>query len=219
MRPLVLAVILLTLAATAADARRHGRHHYRYSFPRQSFEYIVPPTADYRRGEIERPSAPRGEIERRSAPRAEIERRAVERGDVLAMLPPNWRPQPPEPNERGRRYVSPDGYAWLTLYASDADQQSLDRHLKAIAFNDGEELTFLRRERDRVTVSGFKAGDTDRMFYRKVILACGERTWRHIAVEYPARMKNTVDRLITLMSRVAEDTVAEHCDDETVGRR
>ena len=143
----------------------------------------------------------------------------MERGDILALLPPNWRPQPPEPNEPGRRYVSPDGDAWLALYASDADQASLDQHLKAVAFNEGEELTFLRRERDRVTVTGFKAADTDRIFYRKVVLACGGRTWRHIAFEYPARMKSTLDRLITLMSRMAEETVAEHCDDETVGRR
>jgi hypothetical protein len=210
MRSLVLAVILLALAATAADARRHGRHHHRYSFPRQSFEYIVPPAAGYRRDEIER----------RSAPRGEFERRAAERGDILALLPPNWRPQPPEPNGRGgRRYASPDGDAWLALYASDADQASLDQHLKAVAFNEGEELTFLRRERDRLTVSGFKANDTGRIFYRKAILACGERTWRHIDIEYPAGMKSSLDRLITFISRVAEDTVAQHCEDETVGRR
>ena len=208
MRQLVLAVILLALTAATADARRHGRYHYRHSFARQSLEFIAPPTAGDRR-----------EIGRHSAPRGETERRAVERGDILALLPPNWRPQPPEPNEPGRRYVSPDADAWLALYASDADQASLDQHLKAVAFNEGEELTFLRRERDRVTVTGFKAGDTDRTFYRKVVLACGGRTWRHIAFEYPAKMKSTLDRLITLMSRMAEETVAEHCDDETVGRR
>ena len=208
MRQLVIAITLLALTATTADARRHGRHHHRYSFPRQGLELTVPPPAIYRRSEIER----------RSAPRGGIERSAAERGDILALLPPNWRSQQPE-NGQGRRYVSPDGDAWLALYASEADQQSLDQHLKAVAFNEGEELTFLRRERDRLTVSGFKAADSDRIFYRKVVLACGERTWRHIAFEYPARMKATLDRPIALISRVAEDTIAEFCEDETVGRR
>jgi len=209
MRTLVLALVVLALTATMADARRHGRH-YRHSFPRQSFEFTVPPATGYRRGEIGRYSAPRGETERR----------AVEQGDILALLPSNWRPESPEPTELGgRRFVSPEGDAWLVLYASNADQQSLDQHLKAVAFHEGEELTFLRRERDRLTVSGFKAGDTGRIFYRKVILACGERTWRHIDIEYPAGMKSSLDRLITFISRVAEDTVAQHCEDETVGRR
>src|SRR5215211_444529 len=74
---------------------------------------------------------------------------------LQTLIPPDWQPSQ-EQNWQGRRYVSPTGDAWLAVYASPADAQALEAHLKAVAFVDGEDITYLRRERDWMVVSGFK---------------------------------------------------------------
>src|ERR1043166_4772522 len=77
---------------------------------------------------------------------------------------------------RPHRYFSPGGDAWLAFYATNAGNDAQAR-FKAVAFGDGEEVTYLRGERDRLTVSGLK---DDKIFYRKVMLACGGTPWRHV---------------------------------------
>jgi len=87
--------------------------------------------------------------------------------------------------------------------------------MKAMAFREGEEITYLRRERDWIAVSGFKG---DRIFYRKAVLACGERQWRHIAFEYSAEARRAFDQLVSAMSLGLDRSVNQNCD-ATVGRR
>ena len=187
MRKLVLATLTLaTLAITATDAdarRRHWRHYVRHA----PVMLVTPDAAEAMRGEGTR--GQRG------------------RGTQAAMIPRDWQLQPPDPNWNGRRYVAPDGAAWIALYASNATNDAAAR-FKAVAFADGEEVTYLRGERDRLTVSGLKG---DRIFYRKVMLACAGTSWRHIALEYPAEMKERFDRYVTNVSRAFERVADESC--------
>ncbi len=133
----------------------------------------------------------------------------VSRGDAAAALvPSDWRLQPPDTNWKGKRYVSPDGDAWFALYISPADQESVAAHMRAVAFADGEEITYLRGERDWIVASGQKAG---RIFFRKAMLACGGKSWRHIAFEYPLEAKRRMDRVVTRAARVLDDGTDEDC--------
>src|SRR5262249_30372419 len=78
----------------------------------------------------------------------------------------------------------------------------------AIAFGDGEELTYLHGERDRLTASGLKG---DAIFYRKVMLACGGTVWRHVAVEYPAAARRSFDAVIERLARRVEPGADDSC--------
>jgi len=184
MRKAVLIALILALTATTADARRchHRGHHY---YLRHAPVMMVPPAAE----ELAR--EPRGRIE------------------ISQIVPRDWQLQPPDPNWQGRRYVAPDGNAWLALYSTNAANDAAAR-FKAVAFVDGEEVTYLRGERERLTVSGLK---DDRIFYRKVMLACGGTQWRHVALEYSAQDKTRFDRLVENLSRGFERIADDGCGD------
>ena len=182
MRRVLLIALILAVTATTADARRR-RHHSDYI--RHAPVMMVMPDAEMARGM-------RGRIE-----------------SPAQFVPRDWQLQPPDPNWQGRRYVAPGGSAWLALYSSNAANDATAR-FKAVAFADGEEVTYLRGERDRLTVSGFKG---DRIFYRKVALACGGTQWRHIALEYPAEAKTRFDRYVESVSRGFERIADDGCGD------
>ena len=171
MRKAVLIALILALTATTADARR--RHHRGHFYLRHAPVMMLPAAAEDLARE------PRGRIE------------------ISQIVPRDWQLQPPDPNWQGRRYVAPDGNAWLALYSTNAANDAAAR-FKAVAFVDGEEVTYLRGERERLTVSGLK---DDRIFYRKVMLACGGTQWRHVALEYSAQDKTRFDRLVENISR------------------
>src|SRR5256885_4385479 len=175
--------LILALTATSADARR--RHHRGHYYMRQAPVMMVAPDA----GEVAR--EPRGRIE------------------AAQIVPRDWQLQPPDPNWQGRRYVAPDSNAWLALYSTNAANDATAR-FKAVAFADGEEVTYLRGERDRMTVSGLKG---DRIYYRKVMLACGGTQWRHVALEYPAQDKANFDRFVETISRGFERIADDGCGD------
>ena len=181
MRRVILIALVLAVTATSADARR--RHH-RYYIRHAPVMMVMPDAADMARGM------------RGSA-------------DTAQFVPRDWQLQPPDPNWQGRRYLAPDGSAWLALYSASATNDATAR-FKAVAFADGEEVTYLRGERDRLTVSGLKG---DRIFYRKVALACGGTQWRHIALEYPAEAKARFDRYVESVSRGFERIADDGCGD------
>ena len=106
----------------------------------------------------------------------------TEHPPAVRRFPAGWQLQPEDPNWKGKRYVSPDGAASLALYSALTEQEPIPAHKKSFAFVEGEELTFLQSERDWIVVSGLKG---DRMFYRKAALACGGKSWHHVAFEYP----------------------------------
>jgi len=181
MRSAVLIALILALTVTSADARR--RHHRGHSL-RYAPVMMVPPPEDIA-------LAPRGRME------------------AAQFVPHDWQLQPADPNWQGRRYVAPEGNAWLALYSANAANDAAAR-FKAVAFADGEEITYLRGERDRLTVSGLKG---DRIFYRKVMLACGGTQWRHVALEYPAQDKARLDRTVETISRGFEHIADDGCGD------
>jgi hypothetical protein len=184
MRRIVLIALILAVSATAADARR--RHHHRwYGAP----VMMLGPNMD----------APR-EMRGLDVPREE-------RRDS-GFIPADWKLQPEDPNFSGRRYLAPDGSAWLALYSAPVDKDKIATHLKEVAFADGEEVTYLRGARDWLAVSGRKG---DRIYYRKAALACGGTTWRHIAFEYPAEQKATMDRVVERAAQAFDRLAEESC--------
>src|SRR5262249_47578467 len=131
------------------------------------------------------------------------------RDSRAGFVPPTWQLQPPDPNWHGKRFVSPDGTSWLATYAGAAEKEAIADHMKTIAFADGEQITYLRGERSWIAVSGFKG---DRIFYRKAVLACGGRVWRHVALEYPAEQRRRLDAFVERASAVIDATSNEACD-------
>ena len=100
MRKTVLIALILALTATAADARR--RHHHRgHYYLRAAPVMMVPPAAE------EFAREPRGRIE------------------ASNIVPRDWQLQPPDPNWQGRRYLAPDGSAWLALYSTNAANDAI----------------------------------------------------------------------------------------------
>jgi serine/threonine-protein kinase len=183
MRQLVLTALVVALIAAltadAADARR--RHHRGGRAYATERAYVAERSSAY----------------------------AMQRGSIAALVPADWQLQPPDPDWQGNRFVSPSGDAWLAFYARPVDKTARDQHLKAVAFVDGEELTYLRREPDWLEVSGFKG---DRLFYRKVVLACRDQSWRHVAFEYPVAAKRAFDPLVTQVARALDRVADKDCD-------
>ena len=125
---------------------------------------------------------------------------------MAEVVPPGWQLQPPDTNWKGKRFISPGGAAWFALYSSPADARPVSQHMQAIAFVDGEIITYLRGERTWVAVSGFKES---RIFYRKALLACAGKAWHHIAFEYPAEHKASMDRFVALAGQVLDASQAD----------
>ncbi len=137
-----------------------------------------------------------------------VDRYGPARRGVEALVPADWQLQPADPRWTGRRFLSPDGNAWMALYSVSADKEPREEHVKKVAFGEGEELTYLRREADWLVVSGLK---NDRVFYRKVVLACGGQAWRHVAFEYPAEQKRAFDGLVTRAARALDQDDGADC--------
>jgi hypothetical protein len=180
MRKVVLIALILAFTASTADARRRHHRHYRHA----PVMMLMPGASE------EFARSPRGRAD-----------------SAASLVPSGWQLQPPDPNWQGRRYLAPDGNAWLALYSATATNDAPAR-FKAVAFVDGEEVTYLRGERDRLTVSGRKG---DRIFYRKVMLACDGTQWRHVALEYPADAKEKFDRYVENVSRGFERIAEDGC--------
>jgi serine/threonine-protein kinase len=183
MRRILLIAVILALSATAADARRH--HHRWHGAP----VMMIGPDIDMPRDVRGRDVAREG------------------RG-ASGFIPAGWALQPADPNFSGRRYMAPDGSAWLALYSAPTDKESAAAHLKNVAFADGEEVTYIRGARDWLAVSGLKG---DRVYYRKATLACGGTTWRHIAFEYPADQKPVMDRIVERAAQAFDRLAEESC--------
>ena len=180
MRATLLILLVLACAAGSADARRH--RHWRY------FYDAVTPSEPASRTYAPQQSLP-------APPAGPSEQRPPSRGK---LVPPDWREETADPQLKGQRFVSPDGSAWFIAYAVPAGEEGVAAHMKAVAFADGEQLTYLRGERSWIAAAGFKQ---DRLFFREAVLACAGDRWHHIAFEYPAsarvEMRDFVERAAT----------------------
>jgi len=176
MRWVLLILLMLACAAGSADARRH-RHHLRYYY-----DAVTP-------AELGRQAEPA------PTPGDSVQPRAQSRS---RLVPATWREEPADPQLKGQHFVSPDGNSSFIAYTVPAGADGIADHMKAVAFGDGEQVTYLRGERTWIAVSGFKQG---RIFYRAAVLACGGDRWHHIAFDYPAsakaEMRDFVDRAAT----------------------
>ncbi len=81
--------------------------------------------------------------------------------------------------------------------------------MRSVAFGDGETLTFIRGQSDWIAVAGMK---NERMFYRKAVIACGGRSWHHIAFEYPVELSRIVEPLVNRASSAIDASKDEGCD-------
>jgi len=135
------------------------------------------------------------------------------RTGLAALIPRDWRAAAHDPNLQGSRFVSPTGDASLRFYAVPANKEDLDDYWKTVALADGEDLRSLRRDRAWVEVTGFKGG---RKYFRKAVLACGEREWRHVEYEYSAEARKTFQAQVDRMSRAFNLAFTQLCD-QTVG--
>src|SRR4030095_3152033 len=141
---LVTCVLVLVAAASTAEARNGRRHWHGYYFaavpyshevgrpennlqPRRFGQEAIPYQYGFGRRE--------DNLQRRGQWRESV--------DPAVMVPPNWQLQPPDPNWKGKRFLSPDGSSWLTVYASLTAAEPIASHMQSIAFAEGEALTYL----------------------------------------------------------------------------
>jgi hypothetical protein len=110
MRRIVLIALILAISATAADAR-----HRHYRWHRAPVMMIGPG--------IPAMEMPRDGREKRGLDMSRGERRDS------GFIPADWKLQPEDPNFSGRRYMAPDGSAWLALYSAPADKDKVAAHL------------------------------------------------------------------------------------------
>ena len=139
--------------------------------------------------------------------------------NILALVPMNWRKQSADPSLREHQYVSPEGDASIAFSSRSAEERSSDAYLRSLAFVEGEDVTYLRRERDWLVAFGFKDDKHERKFYRKVMLSCDGRRWRHLNVEYLVTARGAIERLIDDLSEVMDLTKNSGCSGDSASSR
>jgi hypothetical protein len=192
MRGVLLILLMLACVADSADARRHRKHL------RSPYDAVTPVEPRTRPSSL--PSGPS------FAPEDSPDRRA--QGPVR-LAPADWREETADPALKGQRFVSPDGNAWFLAYTLPAGQEGIAGHMKAVAFGDGEQVTYLRAERTWIAVAGFKQG---RIFYRAAVLACGGDRWHHIAFEYPPSAKSEMRDFVERAAKTVRNSDNSWCD-------
>ena len=128
------------------------------------------------------------------------------------IVPPNWQLQPPDPNWKGKRFLSPDGASWLAVYAFPTAKEPIATHMQSVAFAEGETVTYLRGERDWIVVSGTKG---DRIFYRKASIACDGKVWHHIAFEFPDERKRAMEPFVIRAAAIVDLAENDGCEEAT----
>jgi hypothetical protein len=185
----LLGIVAVVTAVTNADARR--RHHHRG------------------------PSYTTGLGTNDAAFRRAAQTYARARSGLGALVPRGWHTAPRDPDVPGTRFVSPMGDAWLHFYAVPANKDAVDQYWKGVVLREGEDLRMLQRDRAWVEAAGFRGG---RMYFRKAVLACSEREWRHVEYEYPAEAERVFQTHVDRMSRAFDSAFTQSCD-QTVGQQ
>jgi hypothetical protein len=196
---LVASVAILASATVGVDARRHRRHYSR------AIEGNSSAAQNHVSGSLERGWYRYGggysRHDRRHRP-----------ANILALIPLDWRKQEVDANQGEHRFVSPEGDAWIALSGRPTEEKPPDEYLRLFAFVDGEDVTYLRRERDWLVSFGFKDDKHERKFYRKVMLSCDGHRWRHLTVEYPVPTRRPFEQLISDLSEVMDFTKNTGCE-------
>jgi len=186
-------LILLMLVYSATSA---GAHHHRHR------HHVLAPDAYLLRHDA--PVIGRSEPDQSERSRSEAP--ASSRDSTGGVIPPDWKNQP---LANGGRFLSPDGSASFTFYTTAGHDEPIAEHMKSFVFGDGEEITSLAGERTWISASGFKG---DRLFYRQAALACGGDRWHHIAFEFPANSKRSMQDFIKRAVEKLNSGQNEGCD-------
>jgi len=94
-------------------------------------------------------------------------------------------------------FASRDGRAWLITKQTVVDPSALDQDMDDVAYRDSEKITYQKRGRSWIAVSGYWG---DQIFYRKSNLACGGTRWHHIEFGYPREDKKKMDAAVARMA-------------------
>jgi hypothetical protein len=192
MRAALLIVLILACAAGSADARRH-----RNRAPPYPYDAATP-------AETARPYAPR-----QAEPMTPGEFPDGGAQTPARLVPAGWHEEPADSQFNGQRFTSPDGSASFVAYTVPVGEEGVAEHMKAVAFVDGEQVTYLHGERSWIAVSGFKQ---DRIFYRAAALACAGDRWHHIAFEYPASAKGKMREFVERAATAVRNSDNRACD-------
>ena len=191
----VILILLILVCSTASAGARHHRHRYHVLVPDS---YLLRHNAAVT-GRLEPYQSERSRSEVARSP-------ASSRDDTGGVIPPDWKKQP---LDNGGRFLSPDGSASFAFYTTAGHDEPIAEHMKSFAFGDGEEITSLAGERTWISASGFKG---DRLFYRQAALACGGSHWHHIAFEFPASAKRSMQDFIKRAVEKLNSGQNEGCD-------
>lgn len=111
------------------------------------------------------------------------------------LVPPGWTQVSADPETKTRRFRSQDGRSSLIARQSIANPSALAAEMDRIARRDGEIITYQKRGRSWIAVSGYRGNHL--IFYRKSNLACGGTRWHHIELLYPREEKRQMDATVT----------------------
>jgi hypothetical protein len=117
---------------------------------------------------------------------------------TTADVPKDWTMGEAPENDDGRVFTSPDERARIIVSGGFRTDQKEQEFADRLGPGEGETVTYRRREKDWLAVSGTKG---DRIFYRKALLSCNGTVWNSVAIDYPAAQKKTFDRLVTRVAR------------------
>jgi hypothetical protein len=120
----------------------------------------------------------------------------------------------PRPRCAGQPFRLSDGGRLGEFPCRSSGQWCPSPVLEECCLEGGEDLRTLRRDRAWVETAGFKGG---RMYFRKAVLACCEREWRHVEYEFPAEAERVFQAQVDRTSRAFDSAYTQFCD-QTVGR-
>lgn len=114
--------------------------------------------------------------------------------------PPSFKPLPPPDSDDGRKFESADGAdfsVFASYNASDFDVASYrDFILKNL--DAGAVVTYQSSGDDWFVVSGTKG---DAIFYRRYLLSHRKQMTEGLAIEYPAKLKQSYDPIVARMAK------------------
>jgi hypothetical protein len=117
-----------------------------------------------------------------------------ERFGVTADVPDDWKAGLPPTNGDGLDFKSPDGRASIVVSGSLNIADTIEEAIAMFeAPDEGETVTYKHATARSVVVSGIAS---DRIFYRKSILACHDQVWNSVSIEYPAADRVAYDALV-----------------------
>jgi serine/threonine-protein kinase len=112
---------------------------------------------------------------------------------TAADVPASWTTGPEPTNDDGRKFMSPDKHAEITISGIFANADTDDELASRLEAGVGETIKFKKRQGRWVVVSGTKG---DRIFYRKTLLSCGDSIANDLWIEYPAAEKQKYGALV-----------------------